>query len=430
MKRRILAVALVVLLIVSLAACGGSGSGTSTGEGGTSGKTEIVFWAHQEDAWKASYDAIVEGFMAENEDITVKTEYFTYDEYEAKVQSTLLSDSGGADVIEIWGGWALDYSEAGALAEIPEEMSAGIRNDAYDPTFGALERDGKLYGLPMEFNIEFGGMLANNHLMEDKGFSLPATWDELIEQGKASTVFNGDVAEIRGFDFANWDSLTYIFTSMILSSGGQYWTADGGFDFTSKEAKDAFTILSDLVTKEKVTDLIGLTGGESLEGYQQLYADHALYVPRGPWVIAEGTDIFELELGKDFSYAKMPTYNNGDKFAAETGWSLTVNKKSEKQEAAFKFLEYFFSDEVLLKHNIACGMIPPKKSIAQSPELTEAMPFMSILVPTLDNAQFIGSFNTDRLKENVNDVFVDYCSKKYDDVDAALAALQSNLDKI
>jgi multiple sugar transport system substrate-binding protein len=430
MSKKVVSVVVAVLLLVTmtLTACGGSKSGSG---GNKDGKTEIVFWAHLEEAWKDSYDAIVEGFMADNPDITVKTEYFPYDEFEAKVQSTLLSKAGGVDVIEIWGGWALDYA-GNALAEVPESLSAGIREDAYDPTFGALEKDGKLYGMPMEFNIEFGGMLANQHVMQDNGFSLPTTWDELIDQGKKATKFAGDIAEVRGFDFANWDSLTYIWTSMILNAGGQYWTEDGGFDVTSQEAKDAFTILTDLVTKEKVTDLIGLTGGEDLEGYQQLYVDKALYVPRGPWVIAEGTNIFELTLDTDFTYAKMPTYNNGEKFAAETGWSVAVNKKSEKQEAAFKFLEYFFDDEVLLKHNIACGMIPPKKSIAQSPELTEAMPFMSILVPTLDKAQFIGSFNTDRLKENVNDVFVDFCSgEKYNgSIDDALAELQKKLGEI
>jgi multiple sugar transport system substrate-binding protein len=428
MRKRTISVIIAVLMVVTftLTACGGSKSAAG---GNKSGKTELVFWAHLEEGWKDSYDAIVDGFMADNPDITIKAEYFPYDEYEAKVQSTLLSKSGGADVIEIWGGWVVDYG-SDALAEVPETLTAGIKEDTYDPTFGALEQDGKLYGMPMEFNIEFGGMLANQHLMAENGFSLPTTWNELIDQGKQATKFNKDIAEIRGFDFANWDSLTYIFTSMILNAGGQYWTADGGFDFTSKEAVDAFTILSDLVTKDKVTDLIGLTGGEDLEGYQQLYVDKALYVPRGPWVIAEGTNIFELELDKDFTYAKMPTYNDGTKFAAETGWSVAVNKKSDKQEAAFKFLEYFFSDEVLLKHNIACGMVPPKKSIAQSPELVEAMPFMSILVPTLENAQFIGSFNTDRLKENINDVFVDYCSgESYGgSVTEAMADLQKKLD--
>ncbi len=432
MMKRVVCLLVLCAMLVTLAACGGGGqqAGTTDATASTAsgGQTELVFWLHLEEGWKASYESIVSDFMEENPDIVIKMEYFPYDEFETKVQTSLLAGQGGADLIEIWGGWGLDFARPGVMAEIPDSMSETIRNDSYPPTFGALEHDGKLYGMPMEFNIEFGGMLANLHLMEQHGYSAPATWDEMIDQAEGATVMDGDLMEVKGFDFTSWDTPTYLWTSMILSAGGEYWSEENGFNFTSKEAKDAFTVLSDLIIQDNVTDLTELTGGDDLEGYQLLYTDNALYVPRGPWVIAEGVNMFELTYDEDFTYLPMPTYNNGDKFAAETGWSLAVNGKSEKQDAAFRFLEYFFQDDVLLSHNIACGMVPPKKSIAHSPELVEALPFMAVPVAILDEAQFIGYFNTDRLKEAVNDAFMDYCGGVNTDMDAVLENMNNALN--
>jgi multiple sugar transport system substrate-binding protein len=428
MRKKIFAIIMAVaLLAFSMAACGNGGNGD---EGGGSEKTEITFWAHLEEAWKASYDKVAQDFMKENPDIIVKTEYFPYDEFEAKVQSTLLSNESGADVVELWGGWGIDYAPARALAEMPQEFANQIVNDSYPPTIGSLMSDGKLYGMPLEFNIEFGGMLVNKKLQEENGFSDPTTWDQLIEQGSKGTIMNGDVADVRGFDFTNWDSVTYLFTSMILNKGATYWSEEEGFTLSKPEAVESFQTLTDYVTKDKVTDLIGLTGGEDLEGYQMLFADKAIYVPRGPWAITEGENVFNLGLGTDFDYIKMPTYEDGVKFAAETGWSLGVNKKSKKQEAAFKFIEYFFSDEVLLEHNIACRMIPPKATIANSPEFIEAMPFMGILVPTLENASYIGYFNTDRLKDNLNDTFVNFCDGKFASAEEAMKKLEETLNSL
>lgn len=428
--KRLLVCLLVVVMVLGIAGCG-SPAGQSSGASGSSGSTEpvmLTFWAHQE-AWNTSYEKIAEAYMAEHENVTIKFEFFPYDDYEAKLQTSLIATSGGADIYELWGGWAIDFASTGALAEIPEEMAAGIRNDSYPSTIGSLEYDGKLYGMPMEFNIECGGMFVNLNLLEQNGMSIPATWDELIADAKQATVWDGSELTIRGFDFVNWDTVTYLWTSMILSTGGQYLNEDGTFNFTSPQAKEAFTVLADLVNKDKVTDLVGLTGGGTMEGYQQLYADKALFVPRGPWPIAEGLDTFGLTYDEDFTYAALPWYGDNVAFAAETGWALAVNGNSQQKQAAFDFLNYFYSDEVLMQHNIYCSMIPPKKSVAQDPALLEAMPFLEPLVSILDKAQYIGHFNTDVFKEAINNTFVDYCSGVYPSADEALTHLEGELNE-
>lgn len=430
MKRKIVAIAAVMALLAglmtSLTACGG---GSSSKE---DAKT-LTLWTHNdEDSWNASYQNIVDAYMEANPDVTINIESFPYDEYESKVQTALMSKDGGADIYELWGGWGVDYAPSGALAQLPEDMEEEVREECYENTYGALEADGKLYGIPMEYNIECGGLVVNNNVMKDAGAALPTTWDELKEQAKKGTKMDGDEIEIKGFDFVNWDGVMYLWTSMILSQGAEYLNEDGTFNVMSDEAKKAWEELASMVTEDKVTTLSGLDDGSDIEGYQELYAGQAMMVPRGPWCLAEGMNDFGLEYGKDFSYEAMPFYGSEKRFATETGWSMGVaaGLSEEKNELAFDFLEYFFSDDVIMQHNLACGQIPAKKEVAESKEYLDKFEYAAPLVPILEGGQFIGMFNTDVFKENVNNVFSAYCKGQYADTDAALGELQDALNNM
>lgn len=426
--KKTLAFLLAALMLICMAGCAAKAPADQETGGESEEKIELTFWAHQQLAWNDSYEAIAAAFTAENPNITIKYEFFPYDDFESKLQTSLIAKSGGADIFELWGGWATDFAPTGALAALPDELAAEIMEESYPATYGALLHDGKLYGMPFEFNIECGGMLVNLGILEQNGMEIPTTWDALIEDAKKATVEEEGQLKVKGFDFVNWDSPTFLLTSMILSNGGNYRNEDGTFNFTSPEAKDAFNTLATLVKEDKVTDLLGLTGGGDLESYQALFADQALFVPRGPWTIAEGVDTFELTYGEDFTYAPLPWYGDNAAFPAETGWSIAINGGSEKQEAAFKFLEFFYRDDVLLGHDISCALIPPKVDVAHDPALIEEMPFLEVLVGILDKGEYIGNFNTDVFKETINNVFVDYCLDMYGSLDEALADLEGKLN--
>ena len=433
MKKKLLVVLMTLMLtcfIVPMTACGGGDSEESS-SGDTGEQVELVFWGHEEEAWNNSYQKIADDFMAENPDITIKFEFFPYDDFESKVQTSLSSKSGGADIYEIWGGWGVDYADTGALSAMPAEMRDSILEDAYEPTYGALEYEGELYGMPMEFNIECGGLLVNKKLLDQNGLSIPTTWDEMIDGAKKATVKNGDAFDVKGFDFVGWDGVPYTFTSMIMSQGASYWNEDGTFNFTSPEAVKAFEALAGYITEDGVTDLQGLTDSSAMENFQRLYADQVLYVPHGPWVIADGLSTFGLTYGEDFDYVAMPWYGDKVAFPAETGWAIAVNASSDKTDAAWRFLEYFFSDDVIMSHNVACGQIPAKKSVAHSDTYLEQFPYAEPLIDILDKGEFIGYFNTDEFKEVINNVFTDYVTGGiYDSAEDALADMEKKLNEI
>lgn len=428
MKKRLLLIALCVIftlgMTVTMTGCGGSGGGSD--------ESTLTFWTHNdEDTWNESYQSIVDAYMEQNPDVTINIEAFPYDEYESKVQTALMSDEGGADIYELWGGWGVDYAPAGVLAPVPEDMQKEVLSDSYPSTYGSLMADDVLYGLPLEFNIECGGLIVNNNVMKDAGVTVPTTWDELTAAAQKGTTKDGNKMTVKGFDFVNWDGVMYLWTSMILSQGENYLNEDGTINVTSDAAKKAWDELAAMASGDNaVTTLSGLDDGSDIEGYQELYTNEVMMVPRGPWCLAEGINDFGLEYGKDFSYVAMPFYGPEKKFAAETGWSLAVANglSEEKQKIAFDFLQFFHSDEISMQHDLACGLIPAKKSVAQDPEYVKQFPYAEPLVGILDGAQYIGTFNTDIFKEKVNEAFSAYC-KGGQSTDECLANLEKTLNK-
>jgi len=426
MKAKRLLVILALVLVVACVLPFASGCSKSEDKASEDGKTTLTFWTHIDNVWNEQQDKIIAEFEAANPDIVIKKEAFPYDDFEAKTQTSLINKEGGADIYSLWGGWAVDYASTGVFSPVPHDFIAEIKDDSYEPVLGAFEYEGEYYGVPLEFNNEYGGMLVATPKFKELGLEYPQTWDEMVKIAKDVTVPKGNSFEFRGFDFPAWDALTYTWTSMILSSGGQYMDGDQ-FNFETPLGIETMQKLVDYITVDKLTDLDGITNAEEQEPYQKFFLGEAMMVPRGPWVVPEGSDEFGLTYGEDFEFVSMPFYGPEKRFAAETGWGLAVNAATKNEEAAWRFVEFWSEKERLLDYNIACAMIPPYKSLAHDPKFVEAIPYMAPIVDILDGSQFIGYFNTDILKEKVCDMFVDIVDNGTD-VKAAIHDLDADLN--
>lgn len=107
---------LSLVMMLGLVACGDSGS-----DGGADDQITLTFWGHQNEAWNEAYREVAKKFEEENPDIKINFEFFPYDQFESKVQTSLMSDDDGADIYELWGGWGIDFAPTGALAPVSEE---------------------------------------------------------------------------------------------------------------------------------------------------------------------------------------------------------------------------------------------------------------------------------------------------------------------
>ena len=400
--KRLFALLLAVTMTAAIFAGCNSGS-ASSGSGGE--QIKLQYWTHLEEPWNDSDDEMIAAFEKKYPNITIERESFPYDEFESKTMTSLQSKSGGADIYKLWGGWAIDFAPTGAFAAAPDKFYDELKADCYAPVLGAFEYGGKLYGVPLEFNAEWGGMLVYKPYFDEHGLKYPTKWDEMISLAAVHSEYSGDVFEMRGFDFISWDSMPYIYLQMILSSGGQYVTSGDDFNFDTPIAIETLQTLANYVTVDKLTNITGLTGGDDIENFDQIFLGKALMAPRGIWTIPVGIYDYEVEFGKDFDYVATPFYGSQKKWAAETGWGLAVNANSANSEAAWKFVEFLMEAGNLRKINADCGMIPPRKSVAKN--FASDMPAAKPILDVLEGAQFIGHINTDILKEAIIDAFVD-----------------------
>lgn len=395
-----------------------------------SDQIELTFWSHTEPIWNDSYKAIATDYMAENPNVKINLQFFPYVDFESKIQTSLISKNGGADIYEMWGGWGQDFSSNDALAALPDSMATEIMANDYPATYGSLVYGGKLYGMPLEFNSETG-LFINLNLFHKAGFTesdYPTTWNELISLGQKGTVMKDGQYKIEGFDFLNGDAPMFILLSMILSNGGTYINADGTVDFTNDVAKASFEKLAYMATDAHICNLLGATGGDALLDYENLFIGNTMMCPRGAWVIPIGTETYGLEYDKDFTYISLPWTGPDKRVVAESGWALSVDAQSKHKQAAFDFIKYFYRDDILLKHDIKSGLLPPSKAVGQSAEYKKAVPEVTKLVASLVNSEYIGYFNTDIVKNAVIDVLVDYVSGEFSNVDEALQSLTDRIN--
>ena len=396
------------------------------------GKTSVQFWGHVNNAWNESHKAMIQKFNSAQSEIVVTPTFFPYDDFEAKIHTSLLSGGKGADVYEIWGGWGLDFVAGGALSPVPLDLISDLLDDCFEPVLGAFKgSDNRYYGVPVEFNNEYGAMLVNKPEFQRLGIPYPTTWDEIVDVARRTTVRRGEIFDMRGLDFTTDDTLTTTFLSMILSKGGQYFV-NGKFKLTTPEAQEALQILVNWVTVDHLTNTDSATGaqGDEIDGAHFLGQNNAMIVPRGPWVISLLDEEYNKKYGVYFDYIRFPFYGPIPAFPAETGWSMCVPKKTKVADAAWTYVRYFLRPENLMQHNINCAQLPPRKSVVANPAYVRNMPYMEPLLGLLQYGKFIGPFNTDVLKFSLRDVYVSLCLNdgRFSSVSAALAALETRLN--
>ena len=102
-----------------------------------------------------------------------------------------------------------------------------------------------------------------------------------------------------------------------------------------------------------------------------------------------------------------------------------VNNGSFFDTNAWRFVEFLLEPANLERHNIECAQIPPRASVANDPAFQEAAPYLKPLIPILDKAEFLGRFNSDILKEYVQQAYVSLVTE-----DGAYASVEEACQKL
>ena len=392
MKRYLFVLVMASLL---LSACGG-GAATEAPVGGDE-KATIRVWTHQNDSFNAGYEALAEKYKQAHPNVEIVFETFDYDTYIQTLQTALPAKTE-ADVLQMFGSWVCSYAEGGNLAEMPASVIS--LDDANTKLLGApiggYICDSKLYGVPQEFNIEYGAVLFNTRIAEEVGATNYtdgwANWDDVIEDGKKMAAVQDGVMTRAGLNFTGSDGIATMFHSVYLQYGGQY-LKDGVYTVNTAEGVKTLELMKRLVDEGLVDPLL-YNDEENWVG-DSYFAETSAMGLVGPWAIPEYSGDY-AEVAAVTIYQPLPSVGSEPTFAAASGWGLTVSANSKVQDAAWDFVNFVTLDAGnAVEWNLASGTLPALKeniSGANADALVAEFPYFEPFLGILEHGQYEGQF--------------------------------------
>jgi multiple sugar transport system substrate-binding protein len=410
MRKWLWSVLSIVLVVGLLAACAGPAAPSAPSEGGAapaaggegaaSGeKITLRFWSHQNPAFIEANEQVIAKFMEQNPDIEVKYEQFEYGQFIQTLQTSMQAGTE-ADVIEMFGSWVCSYANGGRLAEAPPEVMS--YSQAQELFFAApldgYYCDGKLYGMPNEFNLEVGGALVNPALFEAKVVTYPPqweNWDQVAADGMALAQVDGGTMQRAGFHFVGGDGLPFLLLEGILEQGGDYFAEDGRhFNLDTPEAVNTIQLLMDMAQEHKTVDPV-LFNGEANQPYESFFAGNSAASFIGSWAAGAGLVNYP---DMQFDYVNVPPlFGTEYKYAADAGWGKVVSANSPNQAAAWKLAQFMTTErENAALFNGITGTIPALKELVENPQdVLEKAPWIEPTFSVLPYGAFVGDL-TDR----------------------------------
>ncbi len=254
MKKRIIAIALVGALAVSLAGCGsssGSSDSASTGDSSASGEVvadedlsgTLTIWEHDysfEDALSDLCDAFMEKYPNVEVDYEIKSSGDYY-----SVLSQAIQSNDGPDLFWTNGTATVnmeDYAENGALEDLTDLVDYSFISDS---AMDLAEVDGSYYSVPW-MTLDTRTVFYNKDMFEENGWEVPTTFSE-FEDLLATIKASGITPISMALD--EW-CLLFCFEPMLAGYDADYSASlqdyeDGGVNATDQTVRDCMQKLVD-----------------------------------------------------------------------------------------------------------------------------------------------------------------------------------------
>ncbi|QFJ53717.1 ABC transporter substrate-binding protein [Pseudobutyrivibrio xylanivorans] len=347
MKRKIISGLLAGLMAMSLfTGCGSAANTTTASEGGsdtgakaeasTSDPITISFWCNFTGSDGDVLREIVDKYNSTNTDnIKVEIDIMDYGTLQSKLPTAISTGTGpsfilaGVELIK-------QYKENDMIEPIDDFWDVtGIDKSNYNAN--VLEKsyfDGTQYGVPMQYNLQY--LYYNKDLFAAAGLdpeAPPTTMEELEKDAIACTdEANGIYGLGLPVNYGNY-------VEYLWANGGDVVSVDGKENFLNSDANiKTLTWIQNMIN-EGVSPK-ALDAGEADTMFQ---AGRLAMYTSGPWNI-NGLN----QLGVNYGITAIPAGTDGA-FSPEGGcsWMLTKGADEATKQAAYKFMAYWISDDIL-----------------------------------------------------------------------------------
>ncbi|WP_232735684.1 carbohydrate ABC transporter substrate-binding protein [Alteribacter populi] len=360
-----------VLLAVGLVACGNDEATTGSEE-----STTFHVAALESGYGSEMWEDVIEAYGAANEDVTVKlTTESNLEEVirpsmqagdypdvvllamnrEEALTETLVRENGLENITEV-----LNRNVYGEEQSVEDKLI-----DGFTETFATNPyADGETYLAPMFYSPT--GLFYNVGLLEEKGWDVPETWDEMWELG--------DKAQEEGIWLFTYATASYFDTllgSMLYASGGtDFYNSvmmyeEGVWEKT--EAKQVLETIQQLADYTHPDTVANANPNDFRRNQQLILNNEALFMPNGTWVEGEMEDA-PREDNFEWGMMPVPSFGEGeDRYAFSFFEQIWVPSAAENKDTAKEFITYMYSEEaasIFLDH----GAVQPIEGITDELE--------------------------------------------------------------
>jgi N-acetylglucosamine transport system substrate-binding protein len=376
MKFKKLFIALLfILAVVALAACGDEEAGGNSGdsEGSDNGEVTLHVAALESAYGSEVWENIAENYEALNENVTIELttaknlEEVIRPEMQAgnypdvfllatgredALTETLIKENGIENISDV-----LTMEVPGEDVAVEDKILEGFTDTLATNPYA----DDEMYLAPMFYSPT--GLFYNETLLENYGWDVPNTWDELFEVGDEAAK-----EDISLFTYPLAGYFDTLIGSMLYASGGPDFydsamTYEEGI-WESDEAVTVFETIENLADYTHPNTVANANPNDFIRNQQLILDNEALFMPNGSWVVGE---MAEAPREEDFKWGMMPIpafEDGGDRYAFTFFELIWIPSEAENIDEAKEFIAYMYSDEAADTF-MEAGAIQPIEGIVE-----------------------------------------------------------------
>ena len=283
---------------------------------------------------------------------------------EAALTEQFIKGNMIADITDV-----LSMTVPGEDAVVSDKIAGGFTETSLTNPYG----DGKTYLAPMFYSP--CGLFYNATLLEENGWSVPTTWDEMWELG--------DKALEQGIYLFTYPTTGYFdafFYALMYSVGGpEFFNAATNYEegiWETEEAQTCFEIVAKLATYTNPITPAQANDQDFTQNQQLVLDNKAIFMPNGTWIVGEMAEAPRAD-GFTWGMTALPAVEaGGDGYSYTWFEQAWIPSGAENIDAAKLFVAFLYSD-VACEIFAAAGAIQPVLGIADKLEGDNVM-FYSI----------------------------------------------------
>ena len=274
---------------------------------------------------------------------------------EAGLTEQFIKDKNIAEITDV-----LSMTVPGEDVTVSEKIAGGFTETSLTNPYG----DGKTYLAPMFYSP--CGLFYNAGLFEEKGWTVPTTWDEMWELG--------DKALEEGIYLFTYPTTGYFdafFYALMYAAGGPEFFneatvyTEGIWD--SEAATTCFDIVEKLATYTNPITTAQANDQDFTQNQQLVLDNKALFMPNGTWIVGEMAEAPRAE-GFKWGMTALPAVEEGgDRYSYTWFEQAWIPAGAENIDAAKQFIAFLYSDTAC-EIFAASNAIQPVLGIADSLE--------------------------------------------------------------